>query len=767
MNPDSICMGCIREHGGAMVCPHCGWREDQAPASPLYLPPRTILADQFMVGRVLGHGGFGILYIAWDLRLHRKLAVKEYMPQGVAGRSPGQRGVSVYTNQADYQWGLDRFLDEARVVARFSDRPDIISVINFFAENDTGYMVTEYLDGRTLLQYVESKGGRIAYEAAVRIMTPVMDALREVHRTGILHRDISPDNIFLTNTGLVKVLDFGAARQALGQKSRNLSVILKEGYAPEEQYRTKGNQGQWTDVYATAATLYRIVTGKVPPPATDRAYHDEIELPSSLGAMIPPAAEAVLMTALSVRAENRYQSMEEFQAALVGERAPVSRAVPVPDPITRPAPAPAPMPPQTVTPVPGPVPAPAPIRKSVGELPKWVWIVAASAAALLIVAWLFRPGRTTVEVGENEDPAAEQPGVDAAASGRWSTGWTDGTTQNECEVSYETDGKYSFVSGCPPALLQETGLIRISDGTFRIISNNSGRKDWGTYRIVEGSRLEMIAPNGTTTVWVRRAPAAPGPPEEFPPYRESGTADSGDDTRRRAARTEPPPTGDFPPRREPDTEAARERSDNRGLPRTGVTPPRIDDPYVQPPVSPPVDNTSPAADTPAALLKKAGELTRSRRANQALPMLQQVLSQEPNNAEAHANLGYIYLYNDGDVATAAAHYRKALDNGGTVSFHLKHDLGDGMFTRFRTGTLRLSKSRIAFTGDDGVPVFAGPLTNVAEAKLNSKVTRLLRGVRAPGSFHIKIGGDNYNLAPMSNFHRQETDLILGLIPGSS
>ena len=246
MNPDELCMGCLEERGGEKVCPHCQWEEGTPIASPLYLSPRTVLEDQYLLGRVLGHGGFGITYLAWDLRLHRRLAIKEYMPQGIAGRAPGNLNVSIYTNEEDYQWGLERFLDEARVVAKFADHPNVMSIINHFTGNDTAYIVAEYLDGSTLLEYTEQQGGTIPYETATRILMPVMDALREVHKSGILHRDISPDNICITRSGLVKLLDFGAARQALGQKSKNLSVILKEGYAPEEQYRTKGDQGPWT-----------------------------------------------------------------------------------------------------------------------------------------------------------------------------------------------------------------------------------------------------------------------------------------------------------------------------------------------------------------------------------------------------------------------------------------------------------------------------------------------------------------------------------------
>ena len=154
---------------------------------------------------------------------------------------------------------------------------------------------------------------------AMRVLTPVMDALREVHRAGLLHRDISPDNIYLTRSGQVKVIDFGAARYSLGQHSKNLSVILKPGFAPPEQYQTRGNQGPWTDVYATACTFYRAITGEVPPPAPDRMAKVELVPPSQLGANVDAAGEQALLRALALDPADRFAGMEEFHKALLGE----------------------------------------------------------------------------------------------------------------------------------------------------------------------------------------------------------------------------------------------------------------------------------------------------------------------------------------------------------------------------------------------------------------------------------------------------------------
>jgi serine/threonine protein kinase len=224
--------------------------------------------------------------------------------------------------QEEYEWGLDRFLDEARTLKKFSTHPNIVSVDTIFRDNGTAYMVMEYLEGMTLEEFLQRRGGKVTFETGLRVMQPVMDALAAVHAEGILHRDISPDNIHLSKTGKVKLMDFGAARNALSQKSRNLSVILKEGYAPEEQYRSSGIQGPWTDVYATAATLYHCTTGRIPQPSLDRSADDRLESPSQLGNPIPPAAEAALMKGMAVRASDRYQSMEDFRGAITGEAPP-------------------------------------------------------------------------------------------------------------------------------------------------------------------------------------------------------------------------------------------------------------------------------------------------------------------------------------------------------------------------------------------------------------------------------------------------------------
>ncbi len=421
MDASRLCMGCMGDGGGAASCPQCQWDANAPPDSPLYLKARTILNGQYLVGRVLGHGGFGITYLGWDLNLARKIAIKEYFPAGIAMRPADGERVSAYSAamQKDFQWGLDRYLEEARVLARF-DHPNISAVINFFSANGTAYMILDYLDGMTFEKLLERRGGKVPWETVEQIIVPVMDALREVHKTDILHRDISPDNIYILKTGQIKVIDFGAARYALGQQSKNLSIILKEGYAPEEQYRSKGNQGPWTDVYATAATMYRALTGKVPVAALDRQRQDELERPSALGVAIPPEKERALWKALAVQAEERFQDMAAFQNAVLAEAgAAIPPPVPVPVPPKPPQPA---VDPNAATvpvvkpapPRPRPIPPPVPPRRPVGLL-----VLAAVAVLAVVAVALKLSGHKAPEIAAfTTSPASLSPG--AAATLQWS-----------------------------------------------------------------------------------------------------------------------------------------------------------------------------------------------------------------------------------------------------------------------------------------------------------------------------------------------------------
>ena len=317
MNPDKICYGCFQEKGEGSICPHCGF-DAQATQPYLALPLGTILNGRYMTGKVLGMGGFGITYLGYDLTLQIRVAIKEYMPSSIATRHADRYGVTLSgLSEQDYRYGMERFLDEARILAKLQNTPNIVSVQNYFKENNTAYFVMEYVDGMSLKAYLEAQGGKIPYTQALTILQPIMEALAQVHAMNLLHRDISPDNIFITTRGESRLLDFGAARFALGDE-KSVSVILKHGYAPEEQYSSHGNQGPWTDVYAMGATLYRGLPGTMPPDSVERLRQDTLKLPSELGVHVPKYVEQALGKALAVHAADRFANMEAFIQALSG-----------------------------------------------------------------------------------------------------------------------------------------------------------------------------------------------------------------------------------------------------------------------------------------------------------------------------------------------------------------------------------------------------------------------------------------------------------------
>ena len=240
--------------------------------------------------------------MGYDLTLEIKVAIKKYMPSALATRHSDHYSV-VLTGRVeeDYRYGMERFLDEAKILAKLQSTPNIVSVQNYFKENGTAYFVMEYVDGMSLKAYLSKNGDKIPYDKAIAILQPIMEALVQVHAMNLLHRDISPDNIYITAKGESRLLDFGAARVASGD-GKSVSVILKHGYAPEEQYSSRGNQGPWTDVYAMGATLYRCITGQLPPDSLERIHGDAIKTPSEQGIRIPAHVESAVMKALAGKA---------------------------------------------------------------------------------------------------------------------------------------------------------------------------------------------------------------------------------------------------------------------------------------------------------------------------------------------------------------------------------------------------------------------------------------------------------------------------------
>lgn len=312
----NLCFGCM-EPTDSYPCPHCGYTPSQKGAE-WALQPGSILNGKYMVGRILGQGGFGITYIGWDIALEKKVAVKEYYPSGQVGRTPGTNTLSWYTSESAAlarQTGLEMFLKEARKMSKVDDVSGIVRVRDLFQENQTAYIVMDYVEGETLKARLQ-KTGPMAWDQAKGIFQPAIRAMEQVHKAGLIHRDLSPDNLMLTPDGQVKILDLGAAKDLSINSGASSMQVAKSGFSPFEQYSQRGGSGPWTDVYAMAATVYYTLTGVLPPAAIDRVEEDTMDW--SLVSTLPGRARETLRAAMAVSVKKRTQSMEELEKGLFG-----------------------------------------------------------------------------------------------------------------------------------------------------------------------------------------------------------------------------------------------------------------------------------------------------------------------------------------------------------------------------------------------------------------------------------------------------------------
>jgi len=315
MSTQKHCPGCFQDKAWLSECPHCGY-DESATRPGIYLPHGALIGGQFRIGRVLGkRGGFGITYLGWDVHLQQRVAIKEYLPRELAGRR--DHGLDILLHSPDdaaaFDAGREQFLREARIVASL-DHPNIVRVRSFFRANGTAYLVMDYYPGISLGEYLATIRPRLPAEVAVRLLRPVLDGLHYVHERGVVHRDLKPHNVYLASVGRPIVLDFGAARHAAPGRDDSHSVVVSEGYAPLEQYQRHAAQGPWTDVYAAAGTLYRVITGRQPPIALDRIGNDLLERDHWEG--LPDGLKPVIATAMALRGEDRFSSARDFRIAL-------------------------------------------------------------------------------------------------------------------------------------------------------------------------------------------------------------------------------------------------------------------------------------------------------------------------------------------------------------------------------------------------------------------------------------------------------------------
>lgn len=326
------CRYCFKDYdevAGSGVCPECGYFEGREQDDPRYLPIGSLLNDRYVVGGVIGVGGFGITYKVWDLKYEVCKAVKEYFQHGVVNRIPGTKEVIVHAlkRKEEFEYGKARLLEEAQIVAKFQSKY-IVKVDDFFAENNTSYMVMEYLESKTVEKYIRERNMLMDPEEATDMALKVCEALDEMHKAGVIHRDISPDNIHIDEAGNVKVIDFGSARLSKEDVEEKM-IMIKPGYAPPEQYEKidlrNDKQFAWTDVYALGATLYVTLTGKVPAESTDRKMDldnnmDRVCYPKDINPLIPDNLNHAIMKAMAVNIHERFQTVTEFAEVLRGDK---------------------------------------------------------------------------------------------------------------------------------------------------------------------------------------------------------------------------------------------------------------------------------------------------------------------------------------------------------------------------------------------------------------------------------------------------------------
>lgn len=322
VNGRERCVGCMKPLTAEGRCAYCGLQQDKYRPIPRCLRPGMCLRDRYVLGRVLGEGSFGISYIAWDCLLDTVVAIKEYFPASLVSRHISEEdedtNVYIYEKRESqkYQESLKKYLGEAKSLSAYYDLDRIVSVRDFFYANNTAYIVMGYVDGISVKEYVE-KNGPIEGEKFLRMLEPVIQSLAKVHQTGVLHRDISPDNMLLTRDEKLVLIDFGAARKENINMTRSMTVVFKRGFSPEEQYRTRGQQGAWTDVYALCATAYYALTGKAPDESIQRVLEDDMpSLTEMTDVDLPMQQKRAFMKGMTVDFHHRYQTMDELYQGL-------------------------------------------------------------------------------------------------------------------------------------------------------------------------------------------------------------------------------------------------------------------------------------------------------------------------------------------------------------------------------------------------------------------------------------------------------------------
>ena len=485
---EACCPYCMTAAAPGGPCPGCGRDPGTYRPASHHFPPGALLHDRYRIGRVLGEGGFGVTYLGRDIRLDRLVAVKEYFPTVFVTRETSLTlDVTCHTarGEAAYQRGREKFLQEARVMARLDGIPQIVRVLDHFPEHNTAYIVMEFLEGETLKDLC-ARQGPLSPEVLLPMLEPVLRAMEAMHQTGVIHRDISPDNLMRMPDGALKLMDFGCARDLEGGPTE--TVTLKHGFAPREQYTGRG-QGPWTDVYALCATAYYCLTGKVPPWATERddSEQDPLTPPRQLGVPLTASQEAALLKGLAVRPQNRWQSAAQLLEALGREEDAPEEEEKKPE--------------ETAPEEKGP---PAPEPKPAGRPSPRVLALAAACAVLLaggIAAYLALgrddPPRDPAPLTQDEeDPISSQDGQDEGEDGEEEA--LTGILLPEGDTGGETDGEETEdppQEDTPPAPSREDTPSDPAGGSGQTVSPSQPAQTTPTLEELT-AQAESAAANG-------------------------------------------------------------------------------------------------------------------------------------------------------------------------------------------------------------------------------------------------------------------------------
>ena len=463
------CMKCMHAlAAGETVCPECGRPYGSVKAESFALKPGTILDGKYLVGEMLGQGGFGITYIGFDLLLEQKIAIKEYFPMSTGMVSREGRSTVVWSDavmqKSGVEKGFDSFLKEARKMAKLRSIPSVVGVNSVFIQNETAYIVMDFIEGETLLKKLQREGP-MDYGTCVSLMTPIMQALSEVHKHGIIHRDISPDNIMVQNDGRLILLDLGAAKdldiQGKDGNMQSSQMVAKQGFSPVEQYGRDGKIGSWTDVYAMAATIYYCCTGVLPPSATDRTIGDTLTCRPRL----TKEEFDVLAFCMNVLPQNRPQNMDALLQIVThpaGKTPPV-RDVPKTEPIR----------PETRNLQP---PKPDPGR----PLPKW--LIPGIAAAVAVIALIISVGSG----GKKSTPASsvKAPAAQTVATEPAPTAPMEVRTMAAAELAFDED---AFFWGQERYMRKDVKTL-----TFQSSLQNVPSSAWDVSEAGDGSVLAWM-----------------------------------------------------------------------------------------------------------------------------------------------------------------------------------------------------------------------------------------------------------------------------------